>query len=140
MDPPLAIYENGRIAFGVDQILLDLSPDATPPEILKFFGTDESWEGIYIKSARFFCGDKDKDFALNFGVNDVLISFTGEVSMEAPVDILGKQVDFTASVQIFDGPRSIAFNAGAPADPGEAVDSHRRHRDHAGHRRHPGDL
>src|SRR4029077_12470168 len=54
MDPPLAIHSSGRVAFGVDTIVLDLSDNGTPPEILQYFGTDESFEGVYIKAIQVY--------------------------------------------------------------------------------------
>jgi hypothetical protein len=114
MDPPLALHTSGRFAFGVDQVLLDLSPDHTPPEILAFFGTDEGFEGIFVKSARVFYDDKDKDFAINVGVNDVLVSFAGEVSLEAAVDFLGAATTFKVRVRLFQGAEEIDYTDGAP--------------------------
>ena len=88
MEPPIALRVDGRYAFSVEKVLVDFSPDHTPPEILEFFGTDESFEGFFIKSARFFYSDKDKDFALNAAVRDVLFSLKGELSFEAQIDFL----------------------------------------------------
>lgn len=111
MEPEIALHKCGRFGFGVSQVILDLSEDSTPPEILQHFGIDEGWQGLYIKSARFFYSDKNKDFALNFGVNDVLISFAGEVSLEARVDLLFES-SLTVNVEIYEGARKIDFNRG----------------------------
>lgn len=118
MEPPLAVHESGRVAFGVDQVIVDLSPDHTPPEILQFFGTDEAFEGLYVKSARVFYSDKDKDLAINVGVKDVLVSFKGEVSLEASVDVLTNSplTLFNVEVKIFDGPKEVQFTKGKAPD------------------------
>ncbi|HWS87548.1 MAG TPA: hypothetical protein VN282_11330 [Pyrinomonadaceae bacterium] len=79
MEPPLTIHESGRVGFGIDQIILDLSETSTPPEILKHFGTDEEWTGLYLKNLQFFYADESKEFAFNACVSDALISFGGEV-------------------------------------------------------------
>src|SRR6478752_92682 len=44
MDPPLALHKSGRVAFGIDTIILDLSENSTPAEILDHFGTDQGFE------------------------------------------------------------------------------------------------
>jgi len=89
MEPAIAISKNGKYGFGLDQILLDLSKDSTPPEILEFFGTDESFQGVFIKNVRFFYTRGDNDFAFGIGIKDMLINFAGEVSFDASVDFFG---------------------------------------------------
>ena len=64
MVPPLAIDASGHWAFGVDTIVLDLSSNGTPPEILQFFGTDDSFKGLYIKAIQVYYRDPDNDLAL----------------------------------------------------------------------------
>ena len=88
MEPPIAVRTDGRYAFSVEHVVVDLSEDHTPPEILEFFGTDESFKGFLIKGARFFYSDKDKDFAFDFSIKDLLFSFAGEISFEAQLDLL----------------------------------------------------
>jgi hypothetical protein len=123
MEPALAIHESGRVGFGVGQVVLDLSEDSTPPEILQFFGTDEAFRGVYVRSARVFWSDKDKGFAVNAAVQDVLVSFAGEVSLEASVDFIGPQARLQATVRFFEGPREVDYVKGTTTGtivPGQA--------------------
>lgn len=114
MEPAIALHRSGRFGFSVEQIVLDLSPDHTPPEILAFFGTDEAFEGLFVKQLRVFWSDKDKGWAFNFAVRDALISFKGEVSLEASLDILGPKSVLTAETHFFEGTRDVPFTAGSP--------------------------
>lgn len=86
MEPSIAVYQNELIGFSLDRIILDLSEEATPPEILQHFGVDEAWKGLYIGQALFFFNN-DQGVGFNFRVKDALISFAGEVTMEAALDI-----------------------------------------------------
>ncbi|MEZ6062524.1 MAG: hypothetical protein R3C19_19450 [Planctomycetaceae bacterium] len=114
MDPPIALHESGRFAFGVGQILIDLSEDSTPPEILEFFGTDEAFQGLFVRSARIFYLDEGKDFGFNIGVNDLLISFRGEISMEAFVHIFANTpiTVFDVEVKFFIGKTEVDYTKG----------------------------
>ncbi|MFC8350045.1 hypothetical protein [Streptomyces sp. NPDC057280] len=112
MEPPLAIHESGRIGFGVDQVLLDLSENSTPPEILQFFGTDEAFRGVYVRSARVYYADADKDWAVNVGAQDVLVSFAGEVSLETSLDVIGPQSKLEVTVRLFEGVRPVSYVKG----------------------------
>src|SRR3569833_271135 len=112
MDPPLAVHSSGRVAFGSDTLIIDLSEDSTPPEILDHFGTDESFEGVYCKALQVYYADANKDFALNFAVRDALISFKGEVSLEAELDLLFADAPFAVTVTMFNGKQSISVNPG----------------------------
>jgi hypothetical protein len=86
MEPPIAVYQNELIGFSLDRIILDLSEDSTPPEILQHFGVDEAWKGLFIGQALFFFNN-DQGVGFNFRVKDALISFAGEVTLEAALDI-----------------------------------------------------
>ena len=88
MVPPLALHSSGRLAFSVQNILLDLSPGNTPPELLSFFGIGDDFTGIYIKQLQFFYSDQDKDFAFNVLITDAVISFQGQIWLQAEVDLL----------------------------------------------------
>jgi hypothetical protein len=115
MDPPLAIHSSGRVAFGVDTIVLDLSSNGTPPEILQFFGTDDSFKGVYIKAIQVYYTDQDKDFALNFAVHDALISFAGDIWLEAELDLIRDA--FTIAITAWDGSAPVSVNPGSQLSP-----------------------
>ncbi len=107
MQPEIAIHRDGKCGFGVGQVLLDLSQENTPIEILELFGTDEGFEGVFIKSARFFYSDSDKDWAINIGVQDLLVSFDGEISVEATAEYVGPTTKLKVEVKFFDGKTEI---------------------------------
>jgi hypothetical protein len=88
MAPPLAIHESGRVAFGIDTLILDLSENGTPPEVLQQFGVGTGFTGLYAKAIQVFYCDAQKDFALNFAVRDMLISFAGETWLTAELDLI----------------------------------------------------
>ena len=117
MDPPLALHTSGRVAFSVQDVVLDLSQNDTPPEILSHFGTGDDFTGIYIKALQFYYSDSDKDFAFNISVNDALISFQGKVWLEAELDLLFDPAThpaaggLTVSVRFLNGSQPIQCNA-----------------------------
>jgi hypothetical protein len=122
MDPPLAMHTSGRVAFSVQDIVLDLSQNDTPPEILSHFGTGDDFEGIYIKALQFYYSDSDKDFTFNISVSDALISFKGEVWLEAELDLLFDPAThpdsggLTVTVRFLNGTQPVNFNASTAVD------------------------
>lgn len=117
MEPALAVHESGRVGFGVGQVVLDLSENSTPPEILRFFGVDEGFKGIYVRSARVYWSDKDKGWAVNVAVEDVLVSFGGQVSLEASLDVIGPEARMSCSVHLREGPADIPYLKGTTTTP-----------------------
>jgi hypothetical protein len=115
MDPPLAIHSSGRVAFGVDTIILDLSSNGAPPEILQYFGTSDDFKGLYIKAIQVYYCDQDKDLALNFSVRNALISFAGEVWLEAELDLIFDE--FTVAITAWDGSNQLTVNPGSQLNP-----------------------
>ena len=111
MDPPLAVKKSLRFGMAIDEIVVDLSENSTPPEILDNFGEDDSFEGVYIKLLQIYYSDKDKDAALNFAIRDALVSFGGDFSFEAELDLVLDTL-FGVDVRIYDGKNKVTFNAG----------------------------
>jgi len=112
MEPPIAVYKDGKIGFGLGAVVVDLDPDHTPPEILRFFGTDESFTGLYVQSARIYVSDVHKGYGFHVGVQDLLISFDGEVSFEVSADVLGPEVTLSAQLVVSDQGRPVEVDAG----------------------------
>lgn len=112
MEPPIAVYKDGKVGFGLGSVVLDLDPDHTPPEILSFFGTDESFEGLYVQSARVYVSDVHKGYGFHVGVQDLLVSFDGEVSFDVSADVLGPEVTLSAKFVVSDQGRSVEVDAG----------------------------
>lgn len=75
MEPAYAFIGSGRVVgFGFRSAYLDLSDGYTPPEVLDKFGFDESWTGLYLPEIRIFFAPRGaEDFAVNGGVDDLLI-------------------------------------------------------------------
>lgn len=124
MDPPLCIHEGGRIGFGIDGVLLDLSPNSTPPEILAHFGVGDDWTGLYIRSLRVYASVNAAELAFTLSVRDAVIGFNGDVSLEARLDIVNTEA-FSLQVLLFDEDRRIAYVAGDPDDdPDKVIPGH----------------
>ena len=122
MSPPLAMHTSGRVAFSVQDIVLDLSTSDTPPEILSHFGTGDDFEGVYIKALQFYYSDADKDFAFNISVTDALISFKGEVWLEAELDLMFDSAShpnaggLSVTVKFLAGSQPVPFTASTQVD------------------------
>jgi hypothetical protein len=110
MQPPLALHTSKRVAFSVQNILLDLSPNDTPSEILSMFGVGSDFTGVYIKAMQFYYSDADKDFAFNVSVQDALISFQGQVWLEAELDLMFDAASHPNSGGLSVTPKFIADN------------------------------
>jgi hypothetical protein len=93
MDPTIALHEARDVAFSVDKIIVDASENASPPDIKENFGIDDSWTGLYIKQLLFYYSN-DQGVGFNLRINNALISFSGEVSLEAALDVYPR-VDLT---------------------------------------------
>lgn len=113
MEPPIAAHTSGRLGFGFGEVVIDGDPDNTPPEILKFFGTGESFTGIYVQSARLYWADEGKDFAINCALNDLLISFAGQVSFDTSVDFIGPESTLSAALRLVDQGKDVLVSPGS---------------------------
>lgn len=117
MEPPIAAHRSGRLGFGLGEVVVDFDPNSTPPEVLRFFGTDEAFEGIYVQSAQLYWADEGKDLAVNAGIKDLLISFDGEVSFDANVDLIGPESTLTATLKVIDQGKDVAVSPGRKGPP-----------------------
>ncbi len=104
MEPSIAIDNTGRYGFGFDKLLLDLSEESTPPELLAKFAIDEAFKGIYIQDAHFFYHDRDKNFELTIGLTDLMIDFSGYVSFLLEADFFGND-SLSLQVNLYDSER-----------------------------------
>ena len=86
MSHPIAVHQSEHVAFSIDQIIVDFSENATPPELLDHFGVDEGWKGIYVKQLLLYYSN-DQGVGFNLRVKDALIGFDGQVSFEAALDV-----------------------------------------------------
>jgi hypothetical protein len=43
MEPPLALHTSGSIALGMEEVVIDVSPDSTPADLKARFGVDDSF-------------------------------------------------------------------------------------------------
>ena len=86
MSHPIAIHQSEHVAFSVDQIIVDFSENATPPELLDHFGVDEGWKGVYAKQLLFYYSN-GQGVGFNLRIKDALIGFNGQVSFEAALDV-----------------------------------------------------
>ncbi|MEL7012132.1 MAG: hypothetical protein AAFO72_02515, partial [Pseudomonadota bacterium] len=89
MEPAHAFIGSGRIVgFGFRSAYLDLSTGYTPPEVLSQFGFDESWTGLYLPELRlFFAPNGAEDFAVNAGVENLLIGLDGSSGLTGDFDV-----------------------------------------------------
>ena len=86
MEPGIALHRSGNFAFSLDEVVLDTSPESTPPEILQHFGVGEDWEGLYIKQILLYYSN-DQGVGFTIRLADALFAFHGKVSFEAELDV-----------------------------------------------------
>ncbi|WP_299655917.1 hypothetical protein [uncultured Tateyamaria sp.] len=89
MEPNHAFIGPGRVVgFGFRSAYLDLSDGYTPPEVLSQFGFDEAWTGLYLPEIRiFFSPNGAEDFAVNAGVENLLIGIGGSNGVTGDFDV-----------------------------------------------------
>lgn len=125
MDPPIALHEKGRWAFSVDQLIVDMSQNHTPPELMRHFGVDETFQGLYLKRGLFLYQDRDKDWSFSFILNDVLISFNGEISLETELNVFGPVFNRNPPMDFmlifYDGARQIQYTGNEITVPSNVV-------------------
>jgi large repetitive protein len=88
MTPALCLHSSSIVGFGLEKIVLDLSLNFTPAEILeKNFGVGDEFKGIWMPQVRFFLAPSGlRGLAFDTWGEDLLIDFdqglSGEIGME----------------------------------------------------------
>lgn len=118
MNPPIALHKGGDFGFSVDRIIIDNSKETTPSEILQHFGMAENFTGIYFRQILIYYRN-EQGAGFNFRVNDAIISFSGEVSLEGALDVFFNTDLTTLSVEtkIFTGSELQSFRHGVITPP-----------------------
>lgn len=109
MNPAIAVHQSEHVAFSIDQVVIDNSTQNTPANILDHFGVDENWRGLYIGQALLYYSN-DQGLGFNLRFNDALISFDGEVSFEAALDIYTSETlsNLSATPTFYNGADRVA--------------------------------
>lgn len=107
MEPAYAFIGTGQVVgFAFRSAVLDLADGYTPPEILDQFGFDESWTGLYLPEIRiFFAPNGAEDFAVNAGVENLLIGLGNSSGITGDFDLAvinQGDGDMTVSARFFD--------------------------------------
>jgi len=111
MVPDIAVHKSGRFGFQLSPIVLDLSQNSTPPEVMNYYGVDNDWTGFFIKKAGLYFGDPSKDWGFSIGISDALLGFNGDVSLEAFAALMAPD-DFQVRLLLFDGNKPIDYDEG----------------------------
>lgn len=117
MEPGIALHRSGSFAFSIDEVVLDTSPESTPPEILDHFGVGDDWEGLYIKQLLLYYSN-DQGVGFTARLADALFAFHGKVSFEAELDVypdLALTI-FSVTPRFFHGPARVEFRRGTVSD------------------------
>jgi hypothetical protein len=86
MEPGIALHRSNSFAFSLDEVILDVSPETTPPAILEHFGVGEDWKGLFIRQFLiYYSNDQGVGFTLRLA--DALFGFDGKVSFEAELAV-----------------------------------------------------
>jgi hypothetical protein len=109
MTPPYAFIggpSDREVGIGFRKAVLDLSSNATPPEIISKFGFGDDWSGLYLPEVRIFVAPNGaQDLAIEAGVQDLLIGFgaTHGISGDFELAVIDQgHGDLTLSARFFD--------------------------------------
>ncbi len=119
MVPALCLHSSGVVGFGLEKIVLDLSADFTPPEILeKNFGIGDDFTGLWIPSVRLFVAPSGlSGFAVDTWAKDMLIDFEQGLSGEFGIELMNGAASAPLEVQaVFYPAREPFFTESTGAD------------------------
>jgi hypothetical protein len=113
MQPDVALYKGGAFGISLGPVILDLSTNNTPPEILSLYGTDEAFTGVYAKKFRIYVNFGERLFSFAVGLDDLLYSINeGWVSLEGDLSLFGPDVNFSIEVQAYEDGAGKEYNPG----------------------------
>jgi hypothetical protein len=122
MQPDVAIYKGGAFGISLGPVILDLSTNNTPPEILSLYGTDEAFTGVYAKKFRIYVNFGERLFSFAVGLDDLLYSINeGWVSLEGDLSLFGPDVNFSIEVQAYEDGAGKEYNPGEVGSTYEAA-------------------
>ncbi len=91
MMPPYAFIGGASdrvVGIGFRKAVLDLSANATPPEVVSKFGFGDDWSGLYLPEVRIFVAPNGaQDLAIEVGVQDLLIGFGASHSISGDFEL-----------------------------------------------------
>ena len=94
------------VGIGFRKAVLDLSNNATPPEIIDKFGFGDDWSGLYMPEVQVFVAPNGaQDLAIEAGVQDLLIGFGASHGLSGDFELAvidQGHGDLTLSARFFD--------------------------------------
>src|SRR5205823_1236795 len=90
--------------FGVRKVVLDLSDDSTPLDILSQFGLGEDWKGVYLPDVRVFVDPPGMDgWVFDASAHNLLIGLadTPGVSGEFEIDAVHSELPMRVEPRFF---------------------------------------
>ncbi|PVE18454.1 hypothetical protein [Arthrobacter sp. Bz4] len=89
MQPPFAfIGSTDVVGFGFRSGMLDLSGDATPPDVLDLLNLGAEWQGLYLPEIRLFVAPNGaRDLCVDAGAKNLLIGFGATSGVSGDFDL-----------------------------------------------------
>ncbi|MBE7169245.1 MAG: hypothetical protein INR73_01560 [Williamsia sp.] len=102
MVPALCLHSSGIVGFGVEKVVMDLSTQFTPPEILESnFGVGDEFTGLWFPEVRLFVAPAGlKGLAVDTWAKDMLIDFNQGLSGEFGIEVVNGAGDAKLAVQL----------------------------------------
>jgi|GEM_PF-2993141 len=101
MTPGLCLHSSGTVGFGLEKIILDLSTNFTPAEILENnFGVGDDFTGLWIPEVRLFIAPSGmRGYAFDTWAKDMLIDFDQGLSGEFGIELVNGAANAKLEVQ-----------------------------------------
>ena len=130
MTPPLCLISVGKkkgrhvLGFGVESIVLDLSDEFTPPQILEQFGAGDEFTGLWLPHVRFFWAvNQQRTSSFDLFAKDFLWDFDRGLSGEFGLTYRKDGGFLEVEPRIVAGGQVFEVTEGKRTDPGDAARS-----------------